>query len=187
MTSSKIALPYAAGTAMTVYADPPWPEHGGGKVQRGADRHYPLMPVEDIAAMGVEVQRVTSDQSHLYLWVTNNWLKDGLHVMEAWGYRYITMATWFKGAKIGLGQYFRGNTEHCLFGIRGPSLPYRISSTGKRNHGVTGFQAVAHDHSVKPPEMREMIEQVSYPIYLELFARRKVDGWITWGNEIDAS
>lgn len=76
--------------------------------------------------------------------------------------------------------------DRSLFGISGPSLPYRTSSTGKRNHGVTGFQAVAHDHSVKPPEMRQMIEQVSYPIYLELFARRKVDGWVTWGNEVDA-
>ena len=71
---------------------------------------------------------------HLYLWVTNNFLADGLKVMESWGFRYVTTITWVKD-RIGLGQYFRGITEQCLFGVKG-KLPYKIID-GKRQQGQT--------------------------------------------------
>ena len=75
--------------------DPPWPERGGGKIKRGADRHYPLMSIKDIIAL--PVGKIADDNAHMYLWVTNNFLKDGLDCMEAWGFRYVTMITWMKG------------------------------------------------------------------------------------------
>lgn len=71
----------------TIYADPPWKERGGGKIKRGADRHYPLMSTKDI--MALDVPSIAADDCHLYLWVTNNFLPDGLKVMEAWGFRPI--------------------------------------------------------------------------------------------------
>lgn len=121
----------------TIYADPPWMERGGGKIKRGADRHYPLMSTKDI--MALDVPSSAADDCHLYLWVTNNFLPDGLKVMEAWGFRYVTMITWLKD-RAGLGQYFRGITESCLFGIKGhPS--YKIGADGKRCQGLTGFTA----------------------------------------------
>lgn len=101
----------------TIYADPPWNETGGGKIKRGADKHYPLMRTKDIIAFADEVNSYADDNCHLYLWVTNNHLKDGLEVMEAWGFRYVTMITWMKD-RFGLGQYYRGLTEHCLFGVK---------------------------------------------------------------------
>lgn len=168
----------------TIYADPPWSESGGGKIKRGADRHYNLMKTKDIIAL--PVAELAEDQAHLYLWVTNNFLKDGLAVMEAWGFRYVTTITWQKD-RIGLGQYFRGNTEQCLFGIKGPAQPYKLRPDGKRAQGKTGFNAPRQEHSVKPEEMREMIELVSYGPYLELFARRPVPGWDVWGNEAPCS
>ena len=67
---------------------------GGGKIKRGADRHYPLMSTKDI--MALDVPSIAADDCHLYLWVTNNFLPDGLKVMEAWGFRYVTMITWLK-------------------------------------------------------------------------------------------
>ncbi len=165
----------------TILADPPWMERGGGRIKRGADRHYPLMKTIDI--MAIPVQEIADENSHLYLWVTNNFLTDGLKVMEAWGFRYVTMITWVKD-KIGLGQYFRGITEHCLFGVRG-NLPYKIID-GKRQQGITVITAPKTIHSEKPEELRPMIEKVSYPPYVELFARNKVDGWHAWGNEINS-
>ena len=84
--------------------------------------------------------------------------------------------------KFGLGQYFRGQTEHCLFGVRG-NLPYKIAD-GKRQQGRTLLLAPRREHSQKPDEMRQMIEKVSYEPRIELFARQYVDGWDCWGDEI---
>jgi N6-adenosine-specific RNA methylase IME4 len=166
----------------TIYADPPWMERGGGKIKRGADRHYSLMKTKDIAAL--PVKELAADNAHLYLWVTNNFLKDGLEVMEAWGFRYVTMVTWAKD-RIGLGQYFRGQTEHILFGVRG-KVPYKVDENGKRQQGRTLMNASRMEHSRKPEEFREMIEKVSYGPFLELFARRPAEGWHTWGNQVES-
>lgn len=165
----------------TIYADPPWNETGGGKIKRGADRHFPLMKTAEI--MNLPVQNIADINCHLYLWVTNNHLPDGLKVMEAWGFRYVTDITWFKD-KIGLGQYFRGKTEQCLFGIKG-MLPYKMIN-GKRAQGVTGFfEAKSQKHSEKPQAMRQMIELVSYEPRIELFARERFPGWDAMGFDID--
>ena len=168
----------------TIYADPPWAESGGGVIVRGAQRHYPLMKTVDIKGLEVNgnpVSWLAEDNAHCYLWVTNNFLKDGFQVLESWGFTYKTMITWAKD-RFGLGQYFRGQTEHCLFGVRG-CLPYRTREDGKRAQGTTLIVAPRGEHSVKPEGMRRMIELVSYPPYLELFARRTVEGWDSWGNE----
>lgn len=171
----------------TIYADPPWPERGGGKIKRGADRHYPLMTVHDIASYleDTGIDKLIAPDAHLYLWTTNNYLPDALHVIDAWAFRYITTITWNKQGNIGLGQYFRGTTERCLFAVRG-SLPYKRGADGKRMQGRTGFTAPKGRHSAKPSEMREMIERVSYPPHLELFARETFpsEDWRFMGNEI---
>ena len=75
----------------TIYADPPWPEYGGGKIKRGADRHYNLMTIKEI--MSLPIQDICAENAHLYLWVTNNYLPAGLDVMKAWGFTYKTMIT----------------------------------------------------------------------------------------------
>ena len=165
----------------TIYADPPWMERGGGKIKRGADNHYPLMKTKDIIGLSDFVKEISDENCHLYLWVTNNFLKDGLEVMEKWGFTYKTMITWTKD-KVGLGQYFRGITEHCLFGVKG-NLPYKVEN-GKRCQGTTGFFAKKTIHSRKPQEMRDMIELVSYEPRLEMFARQSYKGWDSWGNEL---
>ena len=163
----------------TIYADPPWPEYGGGNIKRGADKHYPLMSVKDIILL--PVQDITEDNAHLYLWVTNNYLPSGFEVMRAWGFTYKTIITWGKD-RFGLGQYFRGQTEHCLFGVRG-NLPYKIYD-GKRQQGRTLVLAPRTKHSRKPEDMRKMIEKVSYTPYINLFAREHLTGWDVWGNEV---
>ena len=183
----------------TILSDPPWAESGGGKIKRGADRHYELMKTKDIIAMKDFVSSLTDTSGcHLYLWVTNNFLEDGLEVMKQWGFRYITKITWVKGEvvngllpdmnglfklqKFGLGQYFRGITEDCLFGSIG-NHEYKITQEGKRAQGKTLIIEPRKEHSRKPETMRQMAELVSYPPRIELFARQETDGWYTWGNE----
>jgi len=169
----------------TIYADPPWMERGG--IKKSASKHYRLMTTASIAA--IRVKEMMDSNAHLYLWTTNNFLRDALTVMEAWGFRYVTMITWAK-TRFGIGQYFRGQTEHCLFGVRG-RLPYKIID-GKRCQGRTllntdkTFERTRR-HSEKPESMRRMIEVVSWPPYLELFARKAVNGWTCKGLEADGT
>lgn len=209
--ASAVPAPPHAGTYRTLMSDPPWLERGAGQIKRGADRHYPLMKTEEICALPVS-EWMASD-AHGYVWVTNNFLEDGLQVLRAWGFRYVTKIDWFKGdvdegwmqealaspvwedgareaacfladqeLQVGLGQYFRGVTESCLFGVRG-QVPYRTRPDGKRAQGRTGFHAPRGQHSAKPEAMRRMVELVSPGPYLEMFARRPAPGWDLWGNQ----
>lgn len=173
-------ISWPEGQYGTILADPPWMESGGGKIKRGADRHYDLMRTADIKAL--PVKDLALPNSHLYLWVTNNFLPEGLEVLGAWGFRYVTMITWAKDRQ-GLGQYYRGMTEHVLFGVRG-NPPYRTLPDGKRAQGRTLITAPRGRHSAKPEQMREWIERVSHGPYVELFARSATPGWDSWGNEV---
>lgn len=172
-------LTSVCGLYKTIYADPPWMEQGGGKIKRGADRHYPLMKTKDIMTLPVG-QLASPAGCHLYLWTTNNFLRDAFDVIDAWGFEYVTTITWMKDKK-GLGQYYRGLTEHCLFATTKKRLPYKLNEQGGRCQGVTGFVAPSGEHSVKPREMREMIERVSYAPRIELFARQAYEGFDRWG------
>ena len=156
-----------------IYADPPWNESGAGKIKRGADKHYSLMKTQDIK--NLPVSNLADEQCWLFLWVTNNFLKDGLDVMESWGFTYITNLVWAKNT-IGLGYYFRGQHEICLFGKKGQIKPLSRSES-------TLVVAKKQKHSKKPEEFYKKIESVSLEPRIELFARSKRDGWDVWGNE----
>ena len=158
----------------TIYADPPWAEVGGGKIKRGADKHYPLMKTKDICSLPVE--DIADENCWLYMWVTNNFLKDGIEVMESWGFRYVTNFVWVKNS-FGIGYYFRGQHELCLFGVKGRLKPI------KRNVSSV-IKADKRRHSQKPEEARDMIAEMSYEPRIELFARTKTEGWDAWGNEV---
>lgn len=169
----------------TIYIDPPWPEKGGGKIKRGADRHYELMTLPEIEALPVK-DLADPEGCHLYLWVTNNFLEAGLRLVKSWGFEYITTITWQKDSQ-GLGQYYRGMTEHCIFAATKKRLPYKyelqLDGSTKRAQGVTGFCEPKTVHSRRPAMMREMIERVSYGPRIELFAREAFPGWDRWGKE----
>ena len=168
-------------TYRTIYLDPPWPERGGGKIKRGADRHYSLMSISEIKALPIS-KLADPSGCHLYLWATNNYLPAALDCITAWGFDYITMVTWLKDRQ-GLGQYYRGITEHCIFASTPKRLPYKLAADGKRCQGVTGFYAPKTIHSQKPEAMRKMIEIVSYEPRIELFARQRFDSWDCWGDQ----
>lgn len=182
----------------TCIIDPPWPEHGGGKSKRGADRHYPLVPVDQMYAVIVMSPAWTpADDAHLYMWVTDNYLPAGLRLMCDLGFRYVRTFCWVKlladvdvasvtdetldeSLATGLGQYARGQHELCLFGVRGDGMAVR---TERRDIGsVIPAQRAAH--SAKPACFYDLVEARSRGPYQEIFARTARPGWSGWGNEI---
>lgn len=163
-------------------ADPPWAYLNGSVPMGGVDKHFATMTNIDIAEL--PVRDWVDDDAHLYLWVTNPRLFAQGHdggvgpheILQAWGFRYITLLTWLKPG-LGLGYYFRGCTEHVLFGVRGQApIPGEI----RLANYFTGPRA---EHSRKPDAFLDMVETVSPGPYLEMFSRRARFGWDVWGNE----
>lgn len=167
-----------------IAADPPWDESGGGKIKRGADRHYPLMKtpaiIDLMAGVLATTHRPEQSGCHMHLWVTNNFVEDGLRVLNALGFRFVTMRTWAKN-RIGLGQYARGQTESYLFGVMGKLPPL---NRGKVSTLIGGGIVPRGKHSAKPDVAYQEIELMSPGPYLEMFARKPRDGWDVWGNEV---
>lgn len=139
------------------------------------------MKTSEIKALPIK-ELASKDGCHIYLWATNNHLEDALECLEAWGFEYITTITWMKD-KMGLGQYYRGITEHCLFATTKRRLPYKIVN-GKRQQGLTGFYEERTIHSRKPEKIFEYIDKVSYGPRIEIFARTEREGFDCWGNEV---
>ena len=167
-------------TYPTIVIDPPW-DHGeeGDKnpFSGRAKPTYSVMSTEQIAKL--PVGELAIGNAHLYLWITNRSLPKGFGLIEQWGFRYITMLTWVKPC-FGLGNYFRGSTEHVLFGVRG-SLPLL------RNDVPTHFFGERTTHSTKPPEFYQLVQTCSPGPWLELFQRQARPGWRGWGAEVDAA
>jgi N6-adenosine-specific RNA methylase IME4 len=181
-------LPTIDGGFATVMADPPWRfANRTGKVapeHRRLDR-YSTMDIESIRAL--PVADVVARNAHLYLWVPNALLPDGLAVLESWGFRYVSNLVWAKRRKDGgpdgrgVGFYFRNVTELVLFGVRG-SL--RTLPPARRQ--VNMIETRKREHSRKPDEQYEVIESCSPGPWLELFARHNRPGWTVWGDEARA-
>lgn len=180
-------LPVIEGGFKTVLADPPWRfTNRTGKVapeHRRLDR-YSTMEVEDIGAL--PVVDVVATNAHLYLWVPNALLPEGLKVMEAWGFRYVSNIIWAKRRKDGgpdgrgVGFYFRNVTEMLLFGVRGSMRTLQPARSQ-----VNMIETRKREHSRKPDEQYALIEACSPGPYLELFARHARHGWTGWGDEAD--
>ena len=183
--SEPLPLPQTVGGFSTVLADPPWRfANRTGKVapeHRRLDR-YSTMSLDAIQALGVK--DILAPNAHLYLWVPNALLPDGLEVMKAWGFRYVSNIVWAK-RRIdggpdgrGVGFYFRNVTELLLFGVRGSM---RTLAPGRSQ--VNMIETRKREHSRKPDEQYTLIESCSPGAYLELFARHPRAGWTVWGDE----
>ncbi len=172
----------------TVLADPPWQfQNRTGKMAPEHKRlnRYPTMKLDEI--MRMPVQEVLDETAHLYLWVPNALLADGLKVMEAWGFHYKTNLIWYKVRKDGgpdrrgVGFYFRNVTEMILFGVRGKNA--RTLQPGRSQENI--IVSRKREHSRKPDEQYALIESCSPGPYLEIFARGPREGWEVWGNQAE--
>ncbi|WP_420640379.1 MT-A70 family methyltransferase [Candidatus Poriferisocius sp.] len=175
------------GPFSTVLADPPWRfMNRTGKVAPEHRRlsRYDTMTTAEIRAL--PLPEIVSDKAHLYLWVPNALIADGLQVMESWGFTYKSNIVWAKRRKDGgpdgrgVGFYFRNVTELILFGVRGSM---RTLAPGRSQ--VNMIETRKREHSRKPDEQYEIIEGCSPGPYLEMFARYPRAGWVSWGLEAE--
>ena len=173
----------------TILADPPWQfQNRTGKVAPEHKRlnRYGTMTLDEICAL--PVADIAAEPAHLYLWVPNALLPEGLKVLDAWGFRYVSNIVWHKVRKDGgsdgrgVGFYFRNVTELLLFGVRGRNA--RTLAPGRRQVNLLATRK--REHSRKPDEQYDIIEACSPGPYLELFARGTRKGWATWGNQAGA-
>lgn len=189
--AGKSLLQACKGTRFsTILADPPWQfQNRTGKVAPEHRRlsRYSTMTLDDIKALPVSDAAATS--AHLYLWVPNALLPDGLEVMKAWGFQYKSNLIWHKIRKDGgsdgrgVGFYFRNVTEILLFGVRGRNV--RTLAPGRSQ--VNMIQTQKREHSRKPDEQYDLVEACSPGPFLELFARGTRPQWTVWGNQADES
>jgi len=168
----------------TIIADPPWYQRGGGKIKRGADKHYGIMKEHEIkSVMAGLLDGKVADDAHLYLWAANNHLPEALRIIEHLGFRYITNLVWAK-SRFGLGRYFRGQHELCLFAVKGRGFSNRTAVNNVST--LIGRDLVKPtQHSSKPAQMYDLVESRSHGPYLELFARQQRPGWDAYGKELD--
>jgi N6-adenosine-specific RNA methylase IME4 len=157
-------------TFPVIVIDPPW-RYDNVATRGAAEDHYPTMSLDELAAL----QLPAAADAHIYLWVTNSFLRPGFDLLDAWGFTYKTTLTWCK-PQIGMGNWFRNSTEHVLFGVKG-RLPTQ------RNDVPTWFVADRTRHSAKPESFYDLVESCSPGPYFEMFARRRRFGWHVWGNE----
>lgn len=187
----------------TALLDPPWEERGSGKIKRGAQKHYPLLKTKDMPGVILGSGLWTPDENaHVYMFVTNTFLPDGLWLLKELNARYITNIAWTK-KRPGIGRYFRGKHELLLFGTIGRgwavrTAPNNIESTldtdetdgdsyfpegdsVEAEHEMVNGKRV---HSAKPKVFYDMIESRSQGPYAEFFARSLRPGWQTFGNDV---
>lgn len=171
----------------TILADPPW--RFANRTGKMAPEHrrlarYSTMTLDEI--MDLPVARLALPKSHLYLWVPNALVLEGLEVMRRWGFTYKTNLVWYKVRRDGgpdgrgVGFYFRNVTEMVLFGTRGN---LRTLAPGRRQVNI--LTSRKREHSRKPDQLYDIIEDCSPGPYLELFARHRRAGWKQWGDESD--
>jgi N6-adenosine-specific RNA methylase IME4 len=165
-----------------IYADPAW-SYKGKMMNSSVTDHYPVMSIDDIANM--PVQDLADDNCVLFMWVTLPKLNEFMKVINGWGFEYKTTAfVWVKKNKkadsffMGLGRWTRANPEICVLATKG--------NISRKSNAVRQLQVFPIErHSKKPDEFRDLIlELVGDLPRIELFAREKVKGWDSWGNEV---
>ena len=166
-----------------IYADPPWAYRNMGNIQATANSHYSTMNNEDICKL--PINEIADDNSILFLWATFPKIQEALNVIKSWGFEYKTVGfVWIKKNKcgsnfFGVGWYTKSNAEVCLIGVKGksPKISNSISQI---------IETVREKHSKKPDIVREKIVEFAGDLpRIELFARQKVKGWDSWGNEVE--
>jgi N6-adenosine-specific RNA methylase IME4 len=172
--------PLPEGKYQIIYADPAWKYWSGG--WKNQEQHYTTMDLEEIKQL--PVQTITDDNCILFMWATFPYLKETIEVMESWGFKYSTVGfVWVKKTKnskyhFGCGSWTRANAEICLIGVKG-SIERKDASISQI------IDAPVEEHSKKPDVVRDKIIQLVGDLpRIELFARKNVEGWDSWGDEL---
>lgn len=170
-------LEVSSGKFQTIEIDPPWKLDG--QEAKSQVLQYPLMDLRQIKDLGEKINEMADENCHLYLWVINPMLPEAIEVLKSWekyGFIYKTCITWVKSNGFGTGHYYRGQTEHVLFAVKG-----KLGTD--RNNQPNYFEAPRYKHSEKPEKFYEIVETMSPEPRLRLFARSHREGWKSWGDE----
>jgi len=160
------------GVFRVIVVDPPWPyKNLASDAEHRARSPYPTMTLDDIKQLTI----ASADDCILWLWTTNAFMHDALHVLEAWGFEPKTILTWEKD-KMGLGDWLRGKTEHCILAIKGKP---QVNLTNE----TTIIHGPLREHSRKPDEFYTLVGSLCPGRKLEMFSRQKREGWERHGNE----
>lgn len=179
----RVPPPLPSNKYRVVYADPPWAYGNSGVIGDSdnygrAERHYPTMSIEELCALGEDIQGMLEDNAVLFLWVTSPLLEECFGVIRAWGFKYKTSFVWDKVAH-NFGHYNSVRHEFLLICTRGSCLP----DNGTLLDSVVSIEK-SRKHSEKPEEFRELIDSLYlHGNRIELFSRKEVEGWDAWGNE----
>jgi N6-adenosine-specific RNA methylase IME4 len=162
------------GLYNVIVVDPPWPY----EIRKNDPLHrgrapYPSMSIDEILALKIPAK----EDCVLFLWATNSFMHEAFHALEAWNFSYKTIFTWVKN-RIGLGNWLRGQAEHCLLSIRG-TPPISLSSQSNV------LYAPIREHSRKPQEFYALVDSLCHGSKLDMFSREKRDGWCQQGAECD--
>lgn len=167
-----------------IVIDPPWQyrnKNTGGSLISGADKKYPTLSFIELLNLQESIHRISKANSIMFMWITNPFLREGLSLLEAYGFEYKTLITWVKNGK-GLGHWYRGNTEHLLVGIKGEVKAFH-------SQNINVFHADTREHSQKPIKAYELIDDATKTISncktLEIFARKHYRDWICIGLHLD--
>lgn len=170
-----------------ILADPPWSyenkkipgaHFGNGDYAKGVNEIYNTLTIEDIKSL--PIQDISLKDSCLFLWATTPLLPEAFEVMKSWGFKYKTSIYWRKIMSLGLGFWFRGRVEVCLFGVKGK---IRAFNCQKQNF----IQSKVREHSRKPDELYYIIESLDLNPKIELFSRYERKDWDAFGDEIKQS
>jgi len=163
----------------TILADPPWNQKMAGNYNRRKKTTkslpYDSMSLEKIKAL--PINELAEEGCHLWLWTTNQFLRQAFDVMESWGFKYLSTITWVKPS--GCGNWFVSRTQHLLFGYKN-----KCQFNKQRYKPTVVHTSLPKRHSEKPEEFYELIESISDNPKLELFARKERDGWDIFGDEV---
>ncbi len=164
----------------TIVVDPPWKYRDTlqGLAGQGAEQHYRTLDAEGITELGQRAwAKWAADDSHLYVWTTNAFMVEAHEMARAWGFTPKTILTWVKTGALGLGRYFRNNTEHVVFAVRGKLM--------LDSHSLeTAFFGQRRRHSEKPGGFYDLAEMASPAPRIDVFARAQRFGWDAWGDEV---
>jgi len=165
------------GPYRVIVADPPWPyEIHKGDPSHRATHPYPQMSIAEICGEGAKVQAIAHEDCVLWLWTTNHHMRQAFDVLDAWGFEHKTILTWIKD-KMGTGDWLRGQTEHCLFAVRGKPTVHLVNQT-------TALHGPLRENSQKPEQFYTFVESLCpAPRYAELFSRHARPNWDGHGDE----
>jgi N6-adenosine-specific RNA methylase IME4 len=169
-----------------IVIDPPWQyrnKNTGGTLISGSDKKYPTLSFEELVNLSIRIKEVSKKDCIIFLWVTNPFLREGLDLLNYYGFEYKTLITWVKSlSSKGMGYWYRGNTEHMILGTKGKIKAFHSQQ-------INVFHAETRQHSQKPIKAYELIEDATRTIKncktLEIFARKQYKDWTCIGYDID--